>query len=86
MTNEPKWIEAVERIVILYANLSGRETANRAEFRKKVEVIIQDTIKEERERIYQELCNFKVNEDEPWGTIKRLRKFLKNKSNHPESK
>ena len=34
--------EIVERIVIEYANLSGRETANRAEFRKRVNKILQD--------------------------------------------
>lgn len=28
--------EIVERIVIDYANLSGRETSNRSEFRKRV--------------------------------------------------
>lgn len=33
---ESKIIEIAERIVIDYANLSGRETANRAEFRKRV--------------------------------------------------
>ena len=32
--------ESTERIVILYANLSGRESANRAEFRLEVEKIL----------------------------------------------
>ena len=38
--------EWVERIVIEYANLSGRESANRAEFRKRVEAIIRNLLKE----------------------------------------
>ena len=33
---EKKEIEIVERIVIDFANLSGRESKNRAEFRKRV--------------------------------------------------
>jgi hypothetical protein len=35
-THHDPIIECAERIVIDYANLSGRETANRAEFRKRV--------------------------------------------------
>ena len=34
--------EATERIVILYANLSGRENAHRAEFRKEVRILLID--------------------------------------------
>ena len=35
----------------------------------------QETIK----KIIKELCDFRVNESEPWGTIRRLRKFLDKK-------
>ena len=36
--------EPTERLVIEYANLSGRESANRAEFRKRAEVILSKAI------------------------------------------
>ena len=37
--------EVVERIVIDYANLSGRETANRAEFRERTRKHLSKTIR-----------------------------------------
>ncbi len=40
-------IETAEKIVIEYANLSGRETANRAEFRNNVIKILKQTFRKE---------------------------------------
>ena len=60
MTNpdEKILIETTEKIVIDYANLSGRESANRAVFRnathRNLEIFIATARKEERERTLEE--------------------------------
>lgn len=70
MSNTPvnKIVELAERIVIDYANLSGRETANRPEFRKRVlkhltehENLVRE---DERERIGKIIENFELSEDQ----------------------
>ena len=38
--------ELTEKIVIIYANLSGRETANRAEFRERIKSLLEQQKKE----------------------------------------
>lgn len=64
---EEKWkiegaiVGITERIVIEYANFSGRETAHRAEFRKRVEEIltpfIENLLEQERQRMSDEIEN-----------------------------
>lgn len=46
----PLFIETVERIVIDYANLSGRESANRSQFRDLVKAHLGGLIQKEREK------------------------------------
>jgi len=41
--------ETIERIVIDYANLSGRESANRAEFRERVKLHIHSLLHQQQE-------------------------------------
>ena len=52
-TPKDKCSETVERIVIDYANLSGRESANRAEFRKRTQEHISSLLKAQKEKIGQ---------------------------------
>jgi hypothetical protein len=56
--------EWVERIVIEYANLSGRESANRAEFRKRVEVIVSNLILQEKAKWKREILHLAIMEGE----------------------
>src|SRR3990167_8386165 len=57
----PDWAtEATERIVIQYANLSGRESAHRAEFREKVQTILEQTLDEQR-KLWEKGCMFECN-------------------------
>ena len=58
---EKTTIEIAERIVIDYANFSGRESANRAEFREKTiqnlrtsQQKLLEAVREEVERLIQE--------------------------------
>ncbi len=44
--------ETAERLVIEYANLSGRETANRAEFRKRAATIIAQVLDKHGKKEY----------------------------------
>lgn len=59
-TNVPveKWdglvVETTERLVIEYANLSGRESANRATFRMRAEEIISQAIQAARIEAFTE--------------------------------
>ena len=45
--------ECIERIVIDYANLSGRETANRAEFRELVRGHLKDLRSKDRDTLIE---------------------------------
>jgi len=49
--NEGVKEEIIERIVIDYANLSGRESAHRAEFREKVAKHLDNLLQAEKENI-----------------------------------
>lgn len=53
--NKNKATEATERIVIDYANLAGRETANRAEFRKRTKVNIDAILREQKNEILKDV-------------------------------
>lgn len=74
MSNQPieeKWkiegavVGITERIVIEYANFSGRETAHRSEFRKRVEEIltpfIENLLEQERQRICEAVEKMKID-------------------------
>jgi len=52
---EKQLIGTTERIVIEYANLSGRETANRAEFRNRVQKIVSGIQNELIEAVCEEI-------------------------------
>ena len=47
--------EITERIVIEYANLSGRESANRAEFRKRIHEIITSALAQQFDEIKRKI-------------------------------
>ena len=64
MTQQNKSTELIERIVILYANLSGRETANRAEFREEVEKLLVHFLSQRDDELIGELEHYLTHDDD----------------------
>ena len=65
--------ELAERIVIDYANLSGRETANRVEFRERV---IKHLMEFEKEIIKLAEGMIKLKDTEPGGYNQALMELI----------
>ncbi len=53
--------ETTEKLVILYANLSGRESANRAAFRVEAEKLLLSLLRQQRESILKEVEELNEN-------------------------
>ena len=74
---EEKLRELYETIIDV---VSGGAVINKEGFyeglKAFIRIQIQQAKKEEREKLFKELCDFKINEKEPWGTIKRLRALI----------
>lgn len=60
-TIQSKIIQDSERIVILYANYSGRESEHRGKFRIEVEKILQELVDSRDAQIAEMLENAKVD-------------------------
>ena len=72
------WEERFEQLFIFHERPS-EIAANKYEVLDFIRNLLNEAREEERERIRTALLDFKINEEEPWATLKRLRDFLSKK-------